>query len=104
MAREQQAMHLYDPVDPFGDWARHARFGQHGGVAGPEVPGWWHHACDWVDEIWAFSRYTYGVSCRSAPVPVPVPVWHMPLAVVAQESARIGREATSQRSAILPAR
>ncbi len=49
----------------------------------PEVPRFWHHAYDFVDEVWASTQFTYAAFCRSSPVPVR----HMPFAVVAEESA-----------------
>jgi glycosyltransferase involved in cell wall biosynthesis len=43
----------------------------------PEWPKAWDHAWDFVDEVWATSRFTYEAYLRSAPVPV----MHMPMAV-----------------------
>ena len=48
----------------------------------PEWPSFWRHAYDHVDEIWAASRFTYDAYSRSAPVPVR----HLPMAVVADAS------------------
>jgi glycosyltransferase involved in cell wall biosynthesis len=53
----------------------------------PEVPEFWQHAYDWVDEIWASSRFTYDAFCRSSPRPVR----HMPFAVSADESDGLDR-------------
>lgn len=48
----------------------------------PEWPTAWGHAWDYVDEIWATSRFTYASYMRSATVPV----LHVPHAVVADAS------------------
>jgi len=48
----------------------------------PEWPSAWDHAWDYVDEVWATSRFTYDAYMRSARVPV----LHVPHAVVADES------------------
>lgn len=48
----------------------------------PEWPSAWGHAWDYVDEVWATSRFTYGSYMRSATVPV----LHVPHAVVADAS------------------
>lgn len=52
----------------------------------PEWPSAWGHAWDYVDEVWATSRYTYDSYMRNARVPV----LHVPAAVVADatEGAR----------------
>ncbi|MDC8753788.1 glycosyltransferase family 4 protein [Erythrobacter sp. sf7] len=43
----------------------------------PEWPQAWDHAWDFVDEVWATSRFTYDAYKRAAPIPV----MHMPMAV-----------------------
>lgn len=53
-----------------------------------EVPDFWRHAYDYVDEIWASSRFTYDAFCRSSPKPVR----YMPFAVSAAESDRRQRK------------
>ncbi|MGF7206206.1 glycosyltransferase involved in cell wall biosynthesis [Skermanella aerolata] len=53
----------------------------------PEWPAEWHHAYNLVDEIWASSRYTYEAYTKSCPKPVR----HMPMAVTADATARLGR-------------
>lgn len=53
----------------------------------PEVPRFWHHAYDFVDEVWASTRFIYEAISRSAPVPVRF----MPFAVVAEESDGLSR-------------
>jgi glycosyltransferase involved in cell wall biosynthesis len=45
----------------------------------PEWPEVWNPAWDCVDEVWAASQFTYQSFARSAPLPV----YHMPMAVVA---------------------
>lgn len=45
----------------------------------PEWPAFWDHAWSCVDEVWATSRFTYDAYARAARVPV----YHMPMAVVA---------------------
>jgi glycosyltransferase involved in cell wall biosynthesis len=52
----------------------------------PEWPVPWNHAWDYVDEVWATSRFTYDSYMRSAQRPV----LHMPAVVVAEatEGAR----------------
>lgn len=53
----------------------------------PDWPAEWRHAYDLVDEVWAASRFTYEAYRRSSPKPVR----HMPMAVVAEASAGLGR-------------
>lgn len=48
----------------------------------PEWPSAWDHAWDYVDEVWAASRFTYDAYMRSAKVPV----LHLTSAVVADAS------------------
>ncbi len=45
----------------------------------PEWPRAWNHAWDFVDEVWAPSRFTYEAYLHAATVPV----MHMPVAVMA---------------------
>lgn len=53
----------------------------------PELPDFWKHAYDLVDEVWASSRFTYDAFHRSSPKPVR----HMPFAVAADESSGMSR-------------
>lgn len=53
----------------------------------PEWPNAWDHAWDYVDEVWAASRFTYDAYMRSAKVAV----LHTPSAVVADASEGWGR-------------
>lgn len=48
----------------------------------PEWPTAWNHAWDYVDEVWATSRFTYDSYMRRARVPV----LHVPHAVVADDT------------------
>lgn len=50
----------------------------------PEWPKAWHIAYEWVDEIWASSRFAYQAYAASSPKPVR----HMPMAVHVGESAQ----------------
>lgn len=61
----------------------------------PDWPAEWRHAYDLVDEVWGASRFTAEAYRRSSPKPVR----HMPMAVVADASAGLGR-----RDFRLPAR
>lgn len=53
----------------------------------PEWPVAWDHAWDYVDEVWATSRFTYDAYARSARVPI----LHMPTAVVADATEGLNR-------------
>lgn len=48
----------------------------------PEMPQFWRHAYDFVDEIWASTHFTYSAFCRSSPRPVR----QVPFLVEASES------------------
>lgn len=54
----------------------------------PEWPAAWGHAWDYVDEVWATSRFTYASYMRSASIPV----LHVPHAVVADASEGARRD------------
>ncbi|TCM18708.1 glycosyltransferase involved in cell wall biosynthesis [Novosphingobium sp. PhB165] len=53
----------------------------------PEMPDFWLHSYNFVDEVWASSRFTHEAFCRSSPRPVR----HMPFAVSAAESDQKNR-------------
>lgn len=53
----------------------------------PEWPSAWNHAWNYVDEVWAASRFTYDAYMRSAKVPV----LHLTSAVVADATEGWGR-------------
>lgn len=53
----------------------------------PEMPAFWHHAYDLVDEIWASTRFTHAAFSRSSPAPV---LW-IPFAVQTDQSDGLRR-------------
>ena len=54
----------------------------------PEWPAAWHIAYEYIDEIWASSRFAYNAYIGS----FPKPVRHMPMAVNVEESAHKTRQ------------
>jgi len=54
----------------------------------PEMPVFWNHAYDFVDEIWSSTHFTYEAFCRSSPQPVR----HVPFAVDVSESDGLTRK------------
>ena len=53
----------------------------------PEWPDEWQHAYEFVDEVWASSRYTYEAFAKSSPKPVR----HLPMAVTVDATAELKR-------------
>lgn len=70
----------------------HAKIGDHYNIGFwpwelPELPEFWHHSYEAMDEIWASSNFTYSAFIRSSPKPVK----HMPFAVLAEETKGLTR-------------